>query len=280
MVYKKYGEVFRKLRKQHQRTLKDFEKVGLSNATLSQFENGKSMLSFDKLKIALHEMHVTMTAYILMLNNGESEYFITQFIKIDEASINNDIETLKKIYAINSFYGTDEGYAVSIAARAGYEKLPQEDIEIIEKYFSSCFLWSRYELYLLINTAEQINKALFIELMNKFFSDNYYYLQERQEYKHLVARILVKGTLFLIRDDMPDEACKMMSQLKQLPTDFELTERIAYMFLEGCFILKFLSFENGRKIIRRSFRILTDIGGAAFKKMMKSEYDRVLQTIK
>ena len=280
MVYKKYGEVFKELRKQHRRTLKDFEKVGISNATLSQFENGKSMLAFDKLEAALHEMHVTMAAYILMINNGESEYFLSEFIEIDKASITRDTDKLKNIYRSNSLYGAEEDCAISVAARAGYEELSPSDKETIEKYFTSCILWSRYELYLLINTAEQIDSLLLIELIDKFFSNKYYYLRERQEFKHLVARILVKGILYLIRNNRASEAQRMMKQLEQLPTEFELTERVAYMFVEGCFMMKFLSFENGSKVIRRCFRILTDINGVAFKKMMKFEYERVLQTIK
>ncbi|BAV01858.1 hypothetical protein LG21E20_08690 [Lactococcus formosensis] len=49
MIYKKYGEVFKKLRLQHHLLLSDFERVGLSKSTLSYFENGKSMISLDKL---------------------------------------------------------------------------------------------------------------------------------------------------------------------------------------------------------------------------------------
>lgn len=71
MIYKKYGEVFKKLRLQHHLLLSDFERVGLSKSTLSYFENGKSMISLDKLDLALQEMHTTFRSYMLMINNDE-----------------------------------------------------------------------------------------------------------------------------------------------------------------------------------------------------------------
>ncbi|MDG6189322.1 helix-turn-helix domain-containing protein [Lactococcus formosensis] len=83
MSYIKYGESFRALRKQHKKTLGYFESIGISKSTLSQFENGKTLLSFDKLDMALQKMNVTMTSYILMINNSESEYFIMQFREIE-----------------------------------------------------------------------------------------------------------------------------------------------------------------------------------------------------
>lgn len=41
MIYKKYGEVFRKLRLQEGLPLSHFSSAGISKATLSDFERGK-----------------------------------------------------------------------------------------------------------------------------------------------------------------------------------------------------------------------------------------------
>lgn len=98
MVYSKYGECFKKLRKQHNITLRAFEGIGISMATLSKFENGKTMLSLDKLDQALELMNVTMSAYSLMINNGQSNYFITQFIEIDRGYTFQNRRCLEKIY--------------------------------------------------------------------------------------------------------------------------------------------------------------------------------------
>ena len=68
MVYKKYGEVFKKLRKQAAISLLEFEKLGISSSTVSDFERGKSMMSFEKVDICLQLIGVSLEEYENFLN--------------------------------------------------------------------------------------------------------------------------------------------------------------------------------------------------------------------
>ena len=61
------GEIFYDLRTQRNFRLTDFEKVGLSKSSLSDFESGKSILRFDKLDAALELMHIFLTITILII---------------------------------------------------------------------------------------------------------------------------------------------------------------------------------------------------------------------
>lgn len=67
------GEIFYDLRTQRNFRLTDFEKVGLSKSSLSDFESGKSILRFDKLDAALELTHIEVS---------EFEYFLTITILI------------------------------------------------------------------------------------------------------------------------------------------------------------------------------------------------------
>lgn len=67
MIYRKYRECFKKLRKQHGKALSSFEEIGISKGTLSNFENGKTMISLDKLNQALEMLNVTMATYCLII---------------------------------------------------------------------------------------------------------------------------------------------------------------------------------------------------------------------
>lgn len=279
MVYAKYGDTFKKLRTQHNKTLRDFEEVGVSKGALSQFENGKTLLSFDKLDMALQSMHVTMLAYILMINNGVSDYYLTQFMEIDKAFISKDKNRLIEIEKQNTEVNPEEGCAVAIAARAGYTEITKEQKEKVETYFKGCYMWSRYELYLLINTAEQIDNELLVAIIKSFFEEQKnYYLRERQEFKHLITRILANAILKLIRGNNSDVSQELMRYLHLLPTEFELTERIVYVFLEGAWIYKFQSEKLGTKIIQRCLRILSDIYAIEFRMMMQEEYRRLIES--
>lgn len=98
MVYYKYGHAFRDLRLQHNLPMSAFEELGITKATISNFENGKNMIAFDKLDMALQEMHVTLLDYSLVLNNGELDYFIVVFQDIENSYYQNNVRKLKYIY--------------------------------------------------------------------------------------------------------------------------------------------------------------------------------------
>ena len=58
MPYKRYGEIFKKLREQKNFSLSHFSEIGISKASLSRFELGQTMISFERLDSALQEMNV------------------------------------------------------------------------------------------------------------------------------------------------------------------------------------------------------------------------------
>ncbi|MDT2859014.1 helix-turn-helix transcriptional regulator [Lactococcus lactis] len=53
MPYKRYGEIFKKLREQKNFSLSHFSEIGISKASLSRFELGQTMISFERLDSAL-----------------------------------------------------------------------------------------------------------------------------------------------------------------------------------------------------------------------------------
>lgn len=101
MVYFKYGKAFHDLRIKHGFSLSAFEELGIAKSTLSNFENGKSMLSFDRLDSALQKMNVSPLDYSIMINNGEQESYISIFDEIEHAYYQREIKRLKEIYQEN-----------------------------------------------------------------------------------------------------------------------------------------------------------------------------------
>lgn len=280
MSYSKYGESFRTLRKQYKKTLGYFESLGISKGTLSQFENGKTLLSFDKLDMALQKMNVTMTSYILMINNSESEYFIIQFREIERAYMTRNKEKLMKIYHDNIYYEIEEDYFIALAAKACYEKLNVEEKTQLETFFNNCEMWSRYELNLFINVMPQIDQNLTLSIINKLSLSKYEYLRERREYRPLFARLIVKIILLLITQGMQKEAEGLIKYLKGLPPIIDITEKVVGMFLEGCCIYKFEDSQMGNKIVRRSLRILLDVEAIELKNILEFYYKNTINSKK
>ena len=64
------GELYKELRIARGLKQKDVARKGLSIAQLSKFENGQTMLSADKLLIAIESIHMTFEEFGHKLNNS------------------------------------------------------------------------------------------------------------------------------------------------------------------------------------------------------------------
>jgi Rgg/GadR/MutR family transcriptional activator len=73
IIDKRYGQVFKKLRKEKGLSLTDFVSCGISKQSLSNFEQGKSHLSLDKLVLLLKLMDVSFIDYIVLVH-GKKVY--------------------------------------------------------------------------------------------------------------------------------------------------------------------------------------------------------------
>lgn len=170
MIYSKYGKIFRNLRLQKNMSLSELNTLsGVSKATISQFENGKSLVSFDKLEALLESMNLTILDYSLLVNNGLPEYFITQFQNIEDAYYNQDEAELQHLYEKNLEYENESTYMIALSAKATYTQLSEKEIQEVESLLSVGPLWGLYELYILIHTLEQLNLNLVWNIIETFF---------------------------------------------------------------------------------------------------------------
>ena len=74
MPYARYGKVFKKLRTQKHLPLSFFESYGLQKSAIHNFENGKSMMGFERLDIALQAMNVSLAEYEYFINDFQLNY--------------------------------------------------------------------------------------------------------------------------------------------------------------------------------------------------------------
>lgn len=255
MIYKKYGEVFRKLRLQHHLLLSDFERVGLSKSTLSYFENGKSMISLDKLDLALQEMHTTFRSYMLMISNNR--------------------EKLQTIYRKNIKYDMEENQVIALSAKACYTKLSPDEIKYIENKLKSYQVWHSYEMYILVNTLEEINPDLLYHLMERILSQNSQYLKEITEFRNLLIRLVIRTILSLIRREEKEFSERLVKELDKLMLVFDTYIRISSIFVKGCWIYKFEDKNMGMKLVSRTLKILSEIDALELREIFKHNFEQI-----
>lgn len=76
------------------------------------------MLAFDKLNLALQEMHVSLQFYGMLLNGREMDYFLIKFNEIDQAYYNDNQIRLHNIYKELVESADESLYDLSLAAKA------------------------------------------------------------------------------------------------------------------------------------------------------------------
>ena len=132
------GEIFYDLRTQRNFRLTDFEKVGLSKSSLSDFESGKSILRFDKLDAALELMHIEVSEFEYFFNNYHSDYFVEICDEIEDANYMQDTVKLKAINSEAGKYDNEQGNRMIFLATQNllYGLTEREEVEVTDLMFN------------------------------------------------------------------------------------------------------------------------------------------------
>ena len=272
MVYFKYGKAFHDLRIQHGFSLSAFEELGIAKSTLSNFENGKSMLSFDRLDFALQKMNVSPLDYSLMINNGEQDSYTSIFDEIEKAYYQRNIKQLQEIYQENS-NGTKEQKLLAYSAKGLYQHLPADEIGEIEDYFKGIQFWGLFELSLLANIGDKLSDTQISYILDDLLFNKIYYENDLY-YRVLIYRFLYKVILHYIDSGNQNKAKEILdiSQSYFMPGD--VMSRVIINYAESFYIYFYIDEEKGKNQLLDTLRFLKKIGAEDFRKTLKMQYDK------
>lgn len=98
MVYKKYGITFQNMRKQNRFTLSEFGEVGIPTSTLSDFERGRTMISLEKIDLALQLMGYSLSDFDSHLNFYSPTDPIHLLEEVEHAVLSKDNKRLHTLH--------------------------------------------------------------------------------------------------------------------------------------------------------------------------------------
>ncbi|MQW22291.1 helix-turn-helix domain-containing protein [Lactococcus sp. dk322] len=283
MIYKKYGQTFRALRRQRGLSLIYFERIGISKSALSMFETGKSMLAFDKLNLALQEMHVSLQFYGMLLNGREMDYFLIKFNEIDQAYYNDNQIRLHNIYKELAESADESLYDLSLAAKARVTLLTRAEKEELQTYFSKIKIWGRYELLLFLNTLEQLEIGLVIKISSDLISHprQYDYLHILPDFRVIFIRIIGMMIFRLCKLGKKEVAYaffeKGQALLKESSANMDVTNTVFLKFAEGYWIYTFEDRAKGNRLMKRVIRILADLENYPLRNMFRHYHKLITQ---
>ena len=265
MVYFKYGKAFHDLRIQHGFSLSAFEELGIAKSTLSNFENGKSMLSFDRLDFALQKMNVSPLDYSLMINNGEQDNYISIFDEIEHAYYQRNIKQLQYIYEINK-EGSNEQKLIAFSARGLYRRLTIEELNEIEFYLKGVQFWGFFELSILANIGDKLDNSIINNIIDDLRYDKAYY-ENNLYYRVLIYRFFYKIIFKFIDSEKKEKAQEILMISKQFFISL-------INFAESFYCYYYTDKKQGKMQLQETLKFLKKIGAEDFRKTLKLQYDK------
>lgn len=170
------GELFRELRIARGLKLKDVASDKLSVSQLSKFENGQTMLSSDKLLVAISGIHMNFSEFGYALNNYQETEFFKLGEKIAALHSKQDIDGLKKLWVTYKGYESFDVYnrlnllviKVAIHSLDNGSLITDEDKKFLTNYLYEIEAWTEYELYIFGNTMSILSDSDLIFLGKAF----------------------------------------------------------------------------------------------------------------
>jgi len=161
------GELFRELRIARGLKLKDVASDKLSVSQLSKFENGQTMLSSDKLLVAISGIHMNFSEFGYALNNYQEPEFFKLGEKIAALHSKQDIDGLKKLLVTYKGYESFDVYnrLNLLVIKVAIHSL---DNGSLTNYLYEIEAWTEYELYIFGNTMSILSDSDLIFLGKAF----------------------------------------------------------------------------------------------------------------
>lgn len=280
------GEFYRELRIARGVKQNEVACEGLTASQLSKFELGQSMLSADKLFLAIEGINMTFAEFAYKLNSyQESQHvqlghqvvdlFVHQdkdgledlLHKVQEKVSSQQYIRLNKIVIQNALHSLDSSYIL------------KEDKQFITAYLFAIDSWTWFELYLFFNTMPLLSDQDLLFLSTAL-------LEKSQEFQQLMQNklYLKKGLLNVISEMMERELYQYISifesELEKLLTPYDVFEKLLLQFLRKINIYLQTGGENQKEIedFIQSLKVLENPQLIALLTLKLQQYEKLLKT--
>lgn len=267
--FNKYGQSFKLLRKQANLKLTHFRSLGISPAALSNFENGKSIVNFDKLIIMLKEISITPNEYLSFIDEAkyiEYELLLEDFFVAVFSNKSTDLKELQnKVIKHNE-------YTLYLAIKNTYSNLSSDEKAILSDYFDSIIYWRTLDLFSLFLSLKSLKiyqitytvKIIFLEKRSSFPT-----LGQKIIFSHIVTHIII----YLISMGDKKESQSILKLFSPLSYRHTMETKTLYEIASGFWIYKFLDPSSGVLKINKSLTIFDTLDisfiSKYYKKLLK-----------
>lgn len=251
MVYKNYGITFKNMRKQSRFTLADFHEVGLSTSTLSDFERGVSMISVEKLDLALQLLGYSLSDFDNVLNSyypSDSDYLLQE---IEKNILFNDTISMKKLY--DRCKKNQKYISLAIKFILGEGRIEEKN-QLINYLYETRY-YGLKELAIFYIIMHQLVPQDILNIMNRL--RKYAKLTSYSEtYHRYLSHVILEAIIVLTSYHVKDKSDYYIKKVEELKLAQNMLLRNLFKATKGLWIYHFEDKYSGTQQVKQALKIL------------------------
>jgi len=228
---KPYGKIFRELRESKEMKQSDFEILGVSKMTISNFEKGKSFLPINILDSALELMCMSLTEYEYLVNDFRFDIYEDAFLRIEHAFYKGDERQLRGIAAEFESDNLRER-VISLGVKGIFRALAEEEKQKISDFLFLTEIWGIYELSLFLLILPHLESDLILSFIKDLGRKNHH-LEKIFKYRRRIQQILARAAVTFSQRGEKKAAWTCLDYAHQIFYERDLFTRNAYLFTRG-----------------------------------------------
>ncbi|MFK4912289.1 MULTISPECIES: Rgg/GadR/MutR family transcriptional regulator [Lactococcus] len=252
MVYQKYGITFKNMRKQNKFTLADFSEVGLASSTLSDFERGLTMISLEKIDLALQLMGCSLSDFDSHLNfySPTDPIYILQ--ELERAILFNDSPKLKDLY-ITCKQTKQRNLCLTIKFLLKKGTLEEKNEIVNFLYETKAFGIKELSIFYII--MHQLAPQDILNIMKRLKQYGKGMSNSEIYHRHL-SHVILEVITVLSNYGLKDEAHYFIKRVEELNLAQSMLLRNLFKAVKGLWVYNFENKLKGKEQIKKAMEIL------------------------
>lgn len=271
MCQNRYGELFRKIRKQSGLSLTAFSSIEIGKTTLSDFERGETMMRFDKVVMGLQFMGVSL---------GEFEHLLNHYVMSDPLVILNSAEAAlvsedkEELRCLSELAKKSNHTQIHFTLRILLGEAGDFEREELTEFLYTATSWTYKEMFIFHTLIDQIPPKDTLNIL-KELKKSAQGIYRSMEYRRGLALVLFRAITVLSYYGYKKEAGEIILSVEEHQLAYSMFLRNLFYGTKSYWVYCFEDKGKGQEMAQK-FMEIQDLGGVpevtAFYKKRVEQY--------
>lgn len=271
MCQNRYGELFRKIRKQSGLSLTAFSSIGIGKTTLSDFERGKTMMRFDKVVMGLQFMGVSLEEFEHLLNH----YLISDpLVILNSAESALIFENKEELRCLAELAKKSNHTQIHFALKILLGEAGDFEREELTEFLYTATSWTYKEMFIFHTLIDQILPRDTLNIL-KEFKKSFRGIYRSTEYRRGLALVLFRAITVLSYYGYKKEAGEIILSIEEHQLAYSMFLRNLFYGTKAYWVYCFDDKEKGQEMAQK-FMTIQELAGVpevtAFYKKRVEQY--------